>query len=183
MNKSTHLLYLSIISVLVVVCLLSFNRGKKVEEIVTHTTDTLYITKIDTIKEVMPIYVENETIDTIYIPTNGNDTLSLPVLQKKYSRPNMYDIWISGVEPLNLDSANIFTKTEYVTMTNEIEKVVYKEKWNIYGFVGLNSISRTFYPKMGILLTAPRKWLISAEIGLYDNSVFYGVNIGYKFNN
>lgn len=183
MKGSFHVLYLSIIAVLVVVCFLSFNRGKKVEVVEKHTTDTLYLTKVDTIKEIKPIYVERKTTDTVFIETGGKDILPLPLTQKRFTKENIYDIWISGIEPLNLDSANIFKNTEYVTIANEIEKTVYKEKWNIYGFVGLNLISRTFSPKIGIVLTEPRRWLISAEIGLYDNSAFYGVNIGYKINN
>lgn len=183
MNKKTHFLYLSIISVLVVVCFLSFSRGKKTDVVEKHTTNTLYHTKTDTFTIMKPVYVENKTIDTVYVPTYGVDTVSLPVIQKQYTQPKMYDIWISGVEPLNLDSVSIFKDTEYITITNDIERTVYKEKWGIYGFVGLNSISRNFYPKVGVLFTAPKKWLISAEIGLYGKSVFYGVNIGYKFNN
>ena len=98
------------------------------------------------------------------------------------TKDNLYDLRISGVEPLNLDTISVFRNTEYITVNNDVEKIVYRQKWNIYGFVGLNSISATFYPKVGILLTAPKKWLISAEIGYYNNSAFYGLNIGYKIN-
>lgn len=181
MSKKLHFIYISIIFVLVLVCLFSFNRGKKVEVITTHSTDTLYYTKVDTFIQYKPIFVEKRTIDTLYL-NSTDDAIRLPIVQKRYTKDNLYDLCISGVEPLNLDTINVFRNTEYITINNEIEKVIYKQKWNIYGFVGLNSISEAFSPKMGILLTAPKKWLISAEIGYYDNSAFYGLNIGYKIN-
>ena len=181
MSKKLHFIYISIIFVLVLVCLFSFNRGKKVEEITTHSTDTLYYTKVDTIIQYKPTFIEKHTTDTLYLDKDS-DVIKLPIVQKRYTDNNLYDLCISGVEPLNLDMINVFRNTEYITVNNDVEKIVYRQKWNIYGFIGLNSISATFYPKIGILLTAPKKWLISAEIGYYDNSAFYGLNIGYKIN-
>ena len=177
-----HFLYISTIVALAVLLLLPLNKEKKYEEVVENTTDTCYIIKVDTIIEYKIKYVYKKTIDTLYLEKEDSSLIKLPIVQKLFQNDGVWDIWASGIEPLNVDSVKFYRNTEYITVTNQVDRIVYKNKWNVYGFVGLNSIYGTFYPKVGIVLTEPKKWLISAEIGMCNNDVFYGMNIGYKFN-
>lgn len=128
-------------------------------------------------KEIEYRYITKIIIDTLYIT---NDT-ALYREQKHYGVPNKYDAWISGIDCV-LDSIKTYSQTKYETITNEITKEVYKYRWNYYLFGGLNKVQGVFSPKVGITITAPKKWLISGEIGLYENKPFYGLSFGLKLN-
>lgn len=142
-----------------------------------YETDTIVDSYIDTLTE----YYPEPYADTIveYVEVSGDTVLS--VHQKHYHSDSTYDVWVSGIEPLALDSINVFNKTEMVTVTNTITKVEIEQAWHLYGFGGFSSASCVFYPEVGISLSSPRKWLISAKIGYErDLGLIYGVNIGYK---
>ena len=81
-------------------------------------SDTVYISKIDTIKVYYPKYIKVSTKDTIYI---SKDT-TLEIKSKMYSEKDKYDIWISGIEPLALDSINVYREVKYETITNTITR-------------------------------------------------------------
>lgn len=94
----------------------------------------------------------------------------------------LYDIWISGVEPLNLDSTRVYQKTKYKTETIYKDKIVYQEKkpplLSFYVGGGFYSFSDTFIPKVGISTKIGEKWLISANLGF--NKDIYDISINYK---
>ena len=183
MKLKYHFLYILMCIVLAFALAWSLNRNCNVESIIECKTDTLVFEKIDTIVEYNTIYKDRKVIDTIYIETKTNDILTLPVVQKRYSNPNVLDLWISGVEPLNVDSFKTYNTTQYKVITNTVTNVAMERKPKFYVSGGLNAFSRTFSPNMNISLTTKEKWLFSLEIGLDANSkVYYGGKAGIRIN-
>lgn len=181
MNFKYHFFYISMCFVLVVALLYSLNKNSQVEPIIECTTDTLFIQKTDTLIEYRPLYVERKVTDTLYIETKGDSVLSLPIIQKHYNKPQSYDLWVSGVEPLSLDSCKVYNKTEYKAIMNTITQTVVEKKPRIYVLGGLNAFSGTLRPNMNISLTTKEKWLYGLGIGLDENNkVYYGGKIGYR---
>ena len=181
MNLSSFLSYkqLFFLSVLLWCVSLLFCTNRKAEVVEVGTSDTITIEKIDTFvqKEIECKYITKRVFDTLYIK---KDTV-LYREQKHYGVANKYDAWISGIDG-KLDSIKTYNQTKYETITNEITREVYKYRWNYYLFGGLNKVQGVFSPKVGITITAPKKWLISGEIGLYENKPFYGLSFGLKLN-
>lgn len=167
------------LSVLLWCVSLHFCTDRKAEVVEVRTSDTILVEKIDTFIQtnIEYKYKTITRIDTLYIT---NDT-TLYREQKHYSEPTKYDAWISGIDA-TMDSIKTYNNIKYETITNEITKEVYKYRWNYYVFGGLNRIQDDFVPKVGITITAPKKWLISGEIWLYQNKPFYGVSVGLKLN-
>lgn len=133
-----------------------------------HTTDTLTITKFDTIIKYKPAYITKKVVDTLRI----TDTIYLVREQKHFQEKDVYDIWISGYEP-TLDSAKVYPRVVYKTINN----TTYKEqpkKWEAYWGGGINTISGTLIPHLDISIATPRNVIISANFGLYD-----GFNYGF----
>lgn len=168
------------LSVLLWCVSLLFCSGTKTEVVEVRTSDTIMIEKIDTFiqKEIEYKYLTKRVTDTIYI---GANTI-LYREQKHYGVPNKYDAWISGVDAA-LDSIKTYNSVRYETVTNNVERTVYKYKWNYYLYGGLNRVKGDFLPRVGVALTTPKKWLISGEIGLYKNTPFYGLTLGVNLNN
>lgn len=156
---------------------LNSNKHCKVGDGGSHSADTLYLTKIDTLLIKDTVYITNRVVDTLYITTPNNETISLPIIQKHFSQPNLYDLWISGVEPLSLDSGKIYAKTEYKAITNYVDKVIYQEKCKLYVGGGLFSFRETITPYVSVSLSTPQKWLISSNFGLNG---YFGVSVKYS---
>lgn len=182
MSKSEKISWLIVIG-LVVVLFLSLWNGRKVETIEIKTTDTIIVYKYDTIVEYKTRYITERVLDTIFLPSQNtpSKTPSTPLLitQRHYSKPNLYDLWISGYKP-TVDSIKVYQKTEYQTITNEITKEIYPKYWRMYLGVGFQAVSDTFIPTVGITLTTPDKWAITANLGYYNKDLFYGAQIQYK---
>lgn len=134
--------------------------------------DTVVVFKTDTIIEYVVKYKEKKTVDTVWVEKEGVN-VSLPVIQKFYQNKGVYDLWISGVEPLNVDSVNWYKQTEYINITNIVENDSYK----LYAGGGLFSFRETLTPYASISLSTPTKWLISANFGLNG---YFGVSVKYK---
>ena len=134
--------------------------------------DTVVVFKIDTVVEYVVKYKEKKTIDTVWVEKEGVN-VSLPVVQKFYQNKGIYDLWISGVEPLKIDSISWYKQTGYVNITNVVEDTSYK----VYAGGGLFSFRETLTPYASISLSTPTKWLISANFGLNG---FFGVSVKYK---
>lgn len=142
-----------------------------------YETDTIVESHIDTLTEYYPEPYADTVVE--YVEVSGDTVLS--VHQKHYHSDSTYDVWVSGIEPLSLDSINVFNKTEFVTVTNTITNTILDERWRMYGFGGFSNVCERFVPEVGVSISSPRKWLISAKIG-YDTKLgtTYGINIGYK---
>lgn len=134
--------------------------------------DTVVVFQIDTVVEYVVKYKEKKTTDTVWIEKEGVD-FALPVVQKFYQRKGFYDIWISGVEPLTIDSINWYKHTEHVNITNVVEN----SRYEFYAGGGLFSFRETLTPYASISLSTPTKWLISANFGLNG---YFGVSVKYK---
>lgn len=178
MNKNCfHILYSIIICGLVALLYYTYNHNKKIELVQKSVTDTLFFTRIDTIREYKKEYVEKRIIDTIYL--KANEELYLPIEQKKYSNPQVYDLWVSGYQP-TLDSIFVYPKTEYKTITTTITKEIEYSSWNLYTYMGINSLNNNTLPCIGLMAKSPKHSIYMAEIGLYNGNMVFGVNIGYK---
>ena len=166
--------------VLTVAYLILLSKCHSVEVVEKCTVDTIVFHKVDTIREYYPKYITKRVVDTVYIETKGKDVLPLNVVQKHYSRSNSYDVWISGIEPLTLDSVNVYSRTEYKTINKEVVKEIRPLEWDIYLGSGFKSISRTFVPEVSISLATPKKWLITANLSVYNGDMLYGGSVSYK---
>lgn len=175
-----HIIIILLLLLSLCACLTNFRKETIVKEV--RTIDTIYSTKVSydtiTIKEI--VYKDKHIVDTVYVKTDSNSVVILPVLQKHYGIDNLYDIWISGIEPLNMDSITVYPKTINSTTTVYEDKIVYKETKKPTLFIGggFYSFSDTFTPNIGVSLSIRQKWLISANYGF--NGEMYDINVKYK---
>ena len=178
MNNKFHLLYISIIVVLVALLLSSKRQIKVVEN---RVTDTIHSTRIDTITQYIPKYVYKHTIDTLYLPTNDQPVINLPIEQTHYASNGVYDVWISGYRA-NLDSIKTYQRIEYRTITNNVTKEIYKNTLDLYAYTGFRRFDHRVGQVIGLTIKTPKKWIISSEFGVMDNKIIYGMNLGFKLN-
>ena len=175
--------------VFIVVSSLSYTIGKCVarrcaEKDIT-ATDTLIIdvTHYDTIWRDNIAYKWRTVKDTVYVSGVEGDNIKAAVVSKEYAEDSLYKVWVSGVEPLTLDSIEVYRKTNErtVTVTNTIKEE--DNRLRVFVFGGLNAFYGTLRPSVGISLEPTRKFAVGAEIGLDCNDkVYYGVKIGYNLN-
>ena len=178
MNKVFHLLYIIVIVVLVTLLFASKRQIKVVEN---RVTDTILHIKIDTITQYIPKYVTKKTIDTLYLQANDKNEVAIEIEQKHYSENGVYDAWISGYK-LQLDSIKTYPRVEYRTITNNITKEIYKSTIDFYPYIGFKRLDDNIGQVFGLTIKMPKKWIYSAEIGVMDNKMMYGVTVGYKIN-
>lgn len=175
--KSNYLSYI-LVAVLAIIVFHAFTkRTPEQNEVVKEITivDTVRIIQTDTITRYEPKYITQRVVDTLYI----TDTLFLPITQKHYSEPNLYDVWVSGYEA-KMDSIKTYNKTEYEYVEKEVTREVVKNKYELYLNGGLNAFSGTFIPKLGVTLTAPNKTLYNVNFGLYNGKITYEIGVGIK---
>lgn len=182
MSKYEYISWIIVIG-LAIALFFSLFYGRKVETREIKTTDTIVVFKIDTVKEQITRYITERVVDTVYLPSQiskpDSDSFPLLITQKHYSKPNLYELWVSGYEP-KLDSINIYQKTEYHTITNETIKEIYPKVWSLYANVGFQAISDTFCPMVGLTLATPKNWAMTINLGLYDKDLVYGAQVQYK---
>ena len=175
--KSNYLSYIFVAVLAIIVFHVFTKQTPEQNEVVKEITivDTVRYTQIDTIVRYEPKYITKRVVDTLYI----TDTLFLPITQKHYSEPNIYDVWVSGYEA-KMDSIKTYNKTEYKYVEKEVTREVVKNKYELYLNGGLNAFSGTFIPKMGISLITPKKTLYNANLGLYNGEITYEIGVGIK---
>lgn len=142
-------------------------------------TDTVVYHHTDTIVSIKPQYITKYVVrhDTIY--TTKDSIYTLPITQKHYSKPNLYDAWVSGCNP-SLDSIKTYNKIETVVVNNEVIREVVVKEWELYATMGLNVNRNTFMPSVGLSLTTPNKMQYSANVGVYKGCLVYGIGVGFK---
>ena len=175
--KSNYLSYI-LVAVLAIIVFHAFTkRTPEQNEVVKEITivDTVRVHTTDTITRYEPKYITKSVVDTLYI----TDTLFLPITQKHYSEPNLYDVWVSGYEA-KMDSIKTYNNTEYKYVDKEVTREVVKNKYELYINGGLNAFSGAFIPKVGVTLTAPNKTLYNVNLGLYNGKVTYEIGVGIK---
>lgn len=178
MNKSFHLLYIIVIIVLVA---LLFSSKRQIKVVENRVTDTITKIQVDTIIQYAPKYIVKKPTDTIYLPSNGKQEVALGIEQKHYSENGIYDVWISGYKP-SLDSIKTYPRVEYQTITNNVTKEIYKSTLDFYPYIGFRRLDAKVGQVIGLTIKMPKKWMYSAEIGVMDNKMMYGVSLGYKLN-
>ena len=178
MNKVFHLLYIVVIVVLVA---LLFSSKRQIKVVENRVTDTILKVKIDTITKYVPKYVTKKTTDTLYLQSSDKNEVAIEIEQKHYSDNEVYDAWISGYKP-QLDSIKTYPRVEYRTITNNITKEIYKTTIDFYPYIGFKRLDDKAGQVIGLSVKMPKKWMYSAEIGVMDNKMMYGVTIGYKLN-
>lgn len=178
MNKSFHLLYIVVILVLVA---LVFSSKRQIKVVENRVTDTILTIKVDTFTKYIPKYVTKKTTDTLYLPLNDKNEVAIEIEQKHYNENGVYDVWISGYKP-RLDSIKTYQRAEYRTITNNITKEIYKSTIDFYPYIGFKKLDDKVGQVIGLTMKMPKKWMYSAEIGVMDNEMMYGVTVGYKLN-
>mgnify|MGYP006991640963 CR=1 FL=1 len=180
MRIKTHILYIVTIIVLILLLVEPTAKSDRVDGVSDSKVDTLsFINTIvirDTIIDTLVIYKDKIVKDTVRISdTNLGFDVYLPVVQKHYSEKERYDLWISGVEPLNLDRIDIYKEVEYKTITNTVTKTqyVYPKNNELYLGGGFYSFLDTFTPVVNVSLKTKKNALISLNLGRYkgDNLV------------
>ena len=159
---------------------MKFNdKEKEVKTNIECIIDT--IIKHDTLTKYVPRYVTKKTTDTIYLQATDKNEVALEIEQKYYSENGIYDVWISGYKP-QLDSIKTYPRVEYRTITNNITKEIYKSTIDFYPYIGFKRLDDNIGQVFGLTIKMPKKWIYSAEIGVMDNKMMYGVSLGYKLN-
>ena len=169
------------IVVIVVLVTLLFSSKRQIKVVENRVTDTILKIRVDTLTKYIPKYVTKKTTDTIYLKANDKNEVAIEIEQKYYSENGIYDVWISGYKP-QLDSIKTYPRVEYRTITNNITKEIYKSTLDFYPYIGFKRLDDNIGQVFGLTIKMPKKWIYSAEIGIMDNKMMYGVTVGYKMN-
>ncbi len=98
-----------------------------------HQSDTVTLTRIDTVvvERPVPVRVVEKRTDTLTL-YRGTDTLYVPVPIRQYSfRDSLYSLDVSGYH-VTLDRLEVYPRTVYQTVTNTMERTVTdKKRWGI----------------------------------------------------
>lgn len=174
----TYIPYI-VIAVLLVSLVVSLTNRKEVV-IEKTTSDTVTVTKLDTVKYEKPIFVTERIIDTIYVEKDENGEYTIAISQRYY-KDEYYEAWVSGYRP-NLDSINVFTKTVTSTITNTVTKNVYPKTTDLYLNGGVDYIGKQFTPNLGLSVKFKNNMVLGGSVGLYDKELYYGFKLGIKLN-
>lgn len=169
------------IVVIVVLVTLLFSSKRQIKVVENRVTDTILKIRVDTLTKYIPKYVTKKTTDTIYLQATDKNEVALEIEQKYYSENGIYDVWISGYKP-QLDSIKTYPRVEYRTITNNITKEIYKSTIDFYPYIGFRRLDDNIGQVFGLTIKMPKKWIYSAEIGVMNNKMMYGVTVGYKLN-
>lgn len=171
-----------------VMCAVSYTMGKYnarkgggEKPIIDTDTLVMDVTHHDTIYRDNVAYRFRTVRDTVYVRGVMGDSVAAEVVSKEYAEDSLYRLWVSGVEPLTLDSIEVYRKTteRTVTVTNTVREE--DKRMRLFVFGGFNAFYGTLRPNVGISLEPTRKLAIGAEIGLDCNdNVYYGIKVGYN---
>lgn len=147
--------------------------------------DTIVVVKYDTLCFEIPVPVDRVVKDTFYVMVNADsvkkDTqnnayyVKLEREQVHYSENGVYDAWVSGFQP-RLDSFTIYGKE---TTTSITQPVITRTKWNYYATITARQYGNKYSLGVGAQAVG-KKFLLGGEIGVLDNKLYYGLNIGIK---
>ena len=181
MRNTTNYILAAIIGVLAAFLVNTCVYGEQ-ETPVEVRTDTVVVSEVRIDTVVIHDIVEKRRYitDTVYIQCEGQDSVPLAVVSKEYS-DSLFRAVISGIEPLSLDTMEVYPRTRY--LFRDITKKEYvTDKMPLYAVASFNGITRHLYPSVGIYTIYDRKWLYGAEIGFYDDfKPYYSVKFGIKF--
>ena len=178
MMKS-NILPWAIVGVLGVLLLWSLNTESGEPIVITERhTDTLTIVKHDT-TVVTKVKIEKAPADTVYITVRDSVLVPVPRNEYTFSEPDMFDFRVKGYMVEFMD-AKVYPKTVYETIYEQNTTTVTKYRSSLFVFGGFSAICGDFSPKVGVGLSLKGKWLISADLGLYQKTPIYSATIGYN---
>ena len=181
-SLSTHKNCLIIIAVLVVMLGFLIQQPVQVSEVVKHTTDTLIVVKRDTVTttKIVEVVKDRVVVDTAYIRVNDTVFVPVPISSYHFRENNQYDITARGYN-VSLESVTVFPKTVYKTTTSTTETIKTVEAFALYAGAGLWYYNNEMIPHASIAAKIPKNWIISADLGYYNNNVIFGGTALYKF--
>lgn len=162
------------------VCLVFSITHRKEVIIEKHTVDTVTIVRIDTFRSVLPRFITEKVVDTIFVEKTSENALKLPITQRYYNTDS-YQAWVSGYRP-NLDSINVFNKVVTHTVNHTITKEIYPKTVDWYLNIGSMFIDKNVAPYLGINVKFKNNIIVGANAGVYDKEMFYGFNVGFKLD-
>ena len=143
------------------------------------TTDTIVVTKVDTLTITDVRTVIKPVHDTTYVTYRDSIYVPVPRQDYNFSEEGVFDITVRGFD-VEFLSAEVYPKTVYKTITNTVETTIYKDSWNLYFGAGIWAFNKETVPTLNLTLKTPKRWLISLNTGYYGGRLIYGGQISYK---
>ena len=161
--------------------------NKEPETIFVTKSDTVVVVKYDTLRYEFPVLVDRVKTDTFYVKVNADsvkkDTqnnayyVKLEREQLHYSEKGRYDAWVSGFQP-RLDSFVLYDKKTTTSITKAFRN---EKKWRYYTTLSCKRIKNEQALSAGFQV-AGKKMLFGGEVGVLNNRLFYGLNLGIRIN-
>lgn len=144
--------------------------------------DTTFVTKVDTLILEKVKYVTKRIVDTVYVGSDGKDSVGIPIYQYRFQQNGIYDIVARGYE-VSLDKVEIYPKTvtKYVTAT--VEQTRYIKTWDVYGGGGIASYGGRIFPMVGVSVKTPDRWMFSADVGYCGGDFMALATARYRIGN
>ena len=158
-------------------CSKDVSDGKEIVRSIV--TDTVYVTRIDTVYVTRPVVKERIVVDTVYVETEKGG-LSLPLEQLRYEEKGRFEAWVTGFH-VSLDSVKLYDKVVERTVTRTVRTEA-KQRYACVPYMGFKAFEGTVSPNIGLMLETPKSWVLGAEMG-YSKAykTYWGVNIGHRF--
>ena len=158
-------------------CSRDVSDGKEIVRSIV--TDTVYVTRVDTVYVTRPVVKERIVVDTVYVETEEGG-LSLPLEQLRYEEKGRFEAWVTGFH-VSLDSVKLYDKVVERTVTRTVRTEA-KQRYACVPYMGFKAFEGTVSPNIGLMLETPKSWVLGAEMG-YSKAykTHWGLNIGYRF--
>lgn len=158
-------------------CSRDVSDGKEIVRSIV--TDTVYVTRVDTMYVTRPVVKERVVVDTVYVETERGG-LSLPLEQLRYEEKDRFEAWVTGFH-VSLDSVKLYDKVVERTVTRTVRTEA-KQGYSCVPYMGFKALEGTVSPNIGLMLETPKSWVLGAEIGYSKaHKTYWGVNIGHRF--
>ena len=122
--------------------------------------------------------VERKVRDTVYIESKDSILVPVPMYDYNFKEEGVYDIDVY-VYNVKLNKVELYPQTKIVTITNTVERVA-SEDWDFYLRGGFGASNGGMVPKVGFMLKAPNRVSFGGNIGYYNNSLAFDMEVGYK---
>ena len=158
-------------------CSRDVSDGKEIVRSIV--TDTVYVTRMDTVYVTRPVVKERVVVDTVYVETEKG-SLSLPLEQLRYEEKGRFEAWVTGFR-VSLDSVKLYDKVVERTVTRTVRTEAKQGSFCVT-YMGFKAFEGTVSPNIGLMLETPKSWVLGAEIGYSKaHKTHWGVNIGHRF--
>lgn len=127
--------------IIIALCAFILFRPARVEHVPGEVIRDI-ITRVDTVRDTIPVPVCIRTVDSVTVPVivpilgdTIRDTIYLPIEQKIY-RDSLYTVYVSGYRAM-LDSIEVYSRTNTVTIRERMKP----KRWGLgvqagYGLTG-----------------------------------------------